>query len=90
MVKHLNITVKGIVQGVFFRKFTKIKADELGITGTVRNTDSGSVFIEAEGEEESLKEFLEWCHTGPEKARVESVSYSEASLKRLNGFSIIR
>ncbi len=30
-MKHLNITVKGVVQGVFFRASTKDQADQLGI-----------------------------------------------------------
>jgi len=35
--------VSGRVQGVFFRKSTKEKADELGIWGWVRNTARGTV-----------------------------------------------
>jgi acylphosphatase len=35
------------------------------ITGFVKNLKNGSVYIEAEGEEESLKAMVEWCHKGP-------------------------
>lgn len=35
--------VLGVVQGVFFRKFTKAKAIELGLTGWCRNTPGGTV-----------------------------------------------
>jgi len=48
-MKHLNITVKGVVQGVFFRASTKDQADQLGICGLVRNEQDGSVYVEAEG-----------------------------------------
>jgi hydrogenase maturation factor HypF (carbamoyltransferase family) len=35
--KHLDITVKGKVQGVFYRASTKAVADQLGVRGTARN-----------------------------------------------------
>jgi acylphosphatase len=49
-MKHLDITVKGQVQGVSFRAATKAVADQLGIRGTVKNEPNGDVVIEAEGE----------------------------------------
>ena len=49
MIKHVSIAVKGKVQGVFYKATTKAKADELGITGFVRNQPDKSVSIEAEG-----------------------------------------
>ena len=48
------IKVFGKVQGVGFRYYTQRKAVELGITGFVQNRPDGSVYIEAEGEEEDL------------------------------------
>ena len=42
--------VSGLVQGVFFRKFTKAKATELGLTGWCRNTLRGTVEGEYEYE----------------------------------------
>jgi acylphosphatase len=42
--------VSGLVQGVFFRKFTKAKAIELGLTGWCRNTLRGTVEGEYEYE----------------------------------------
>jgi len=50
MKKHVNITVKGRVQGVGFRYSAMEAAEELGIKGFVRNMPDGSVYIEAEGE----------------------------------------
>mmetsp|Transcript_8123 Transcript_8123/g.18287 ORF Transcript_8123/g.18287 Transcript_8123/m.18287 type:complete len:119 (-) Transcript_8123:191-547(-) len=44
--------VSGRVQGVFFRKHTKAKAEELGLTGWCRNTPHGTV----EGEYEYVSE----------------------------------
>jgi acylphosphatase len=69
----ISITVRGIVQGVFFRAHTKQVADALNLTGWVRNEYDGSVTIVAEGPEEKLKELLSWCKKGPSGARVEIV-----------------
>ncbi len=88
--KHLDITVKGKVQGVFYRASTKAVADQLGITGTVKNTDDGSVQIEAEGTETMLGMFLEWCHEGPENAEVTSVESHEGELKNYRNFEVIK
>ena len=83
MRKHVKITVAGRVQGVFYRASTKSKADELGIKGIVRNERDGSVYIEAEAEEELLEKFVAWCRQGPAQAKVEQV---EITLIRFTGF----
>ncbi len=80
-MKRAHIIVTGIVQGVSFRLFAKKTADNLGITGWVRNIPNGSVEIVAEGNEESLEKFILELKKGPPAARVESVKtdYSDAT-----------
>ncbi|SHJ31464.1 acylphosphatase [Aquimarina spongiae] len=90
MTKHYNITVKGIVQGVWYRKNTQDKARELEIKGFVKNLPNGDVYLEAEGNEQQLKLLLDWCAIGPEHARVEHVSFEEADLKSFRHFEIER
>jgi acylphosphatase len=75
MRKHLKVNIYGQVQGVFFRQHTKEKAEEMGITGFVRNEPDGRVYVEAEGEEKQLKKFLVWCRQGPRWAEVKEVKY---------------
>lgn len=87
MVKHLNIKIYGRVQGIFFRYSAKLQADSLKITGFARNEDDGSLFIEAEGEEENLKTFLSWCKKGPPLAKVERIEVTEGDLKNFPKFS---
>ena len=82
-MKHLDIKIYGYVQGVFFRFSAQEKAQIMGINGFVRNESDGTVYIEAEGEEDDLKQFLSWCHKGPSGARVEKVE-SEFSSKIKN------
>jgi acylphosphatase len=88
MAKHIIVT--GRVQGVFFRKATQERAYELGITGWVRNTDDDSVEIFAQGEENDLNKFIEWCRHGPPRAQVEEIRIAEAENQNAaNRFSIV-
>lgn len=88
--KHIKILVSGKVQGVFYRASTKSKALELGVTGWVRNLPDGKVCIEAEGSEDQLNEFVKWCATGPEWARVDGVHTETGSVTGYTDFSIER
>jgi len=89
-MKHLSIHIEGKVQGVFFRASTEEKADELNIKGFVRNENDGSVYIEAEGEENALREFTAWCQHGPSRAIVHNVIVNEGVLKNFSDFEIRR
>lgn len=90
MKKQFSIRVNGRVQGVLFRASTKEVADQLGVKGFVRNEPDGKVYIEAEADEETLKSFVEWCHTGPARARVISVEVIEGEPKGLTSFEIAK
>lgn len=87
-MKHYSITVSGKVQGVWYRKHTLEKALELGIKGFVKNLPNGSVYIEAEGSKEQLKQLLEWCAIGPELANVTQTEKIESTLKNFDTFKI--
>lgn len=89
MIKHFNIKIYGRVQGVFFRESAKNKAEELEINGFAKNEPDGILYIEAEGKEEKLKEFLDWCGYGPELADVEKVDFDEEEkLKSFKKFEV--
>jgi acylphosphatase len=88
-MKHLHIKVFGRVQGVGFRYSAKKEADNLGILGYARNEDDGSVFIEAQGAEKELEQFLAWCRRGPWLAKVERVEHAEKEpSKKFEEFSV--
>jgi acylphosphatase len=91
MIRTVKIQVSGRVQGVYFRKFTKLKAQKLGILGTVKNLDDGRVEIVAQSEEDLLEAFIQWCHRGPITARVDQVSLIELDSQsgKLDSFKII-
>ena len=75
---------------VLFRDSAKRKAKKLGLRGFVKNEPDGAVYIEAEGDEKNLNEFLEWCKKGPILAKVEKVDcdYSD-KLENFDDFEII-
>jgi len=81
MKKRYHLTIKGRVQGVFYRAFVKDRADSLGLKGWVRNLPDGNVEAVAEGEEKDLKVLIEECRVGPPLARVESVDVVEEPFK---------
>ena len=72
-IKTLHVTVKGKVQGVFYRASAKKMAEQLGITGWVKNTADGHVEIMASGEEGALEHFINWCKEGPPGAHVTEI-----------------
>ncbi len=84
-----RIRVTGIVQGVGFRPFVWHLAQELKLTGWVRN-DAQGVEIAAQGGAPQLAELLQRLKTdAPPLARVDAVQASEAVVKELSGFTIL-
>lgn len=90
MQKTVAITVRGKVQGVWFRKYALEKAQQLLLTGTVRNTPDGDVAVVATGTEEQLADFIEWCWMGSPKSKVTSVTVEEKELAEFEGFEVLR
>ncbi|MBI3618946.1 acylphosphatase [Candidatus Peregrinibacteria bacterium] len=88
MVPAVRLTITGLVQGVFFRSRLKKIADQLRIKGWVRNAEDGSVEIHAEGSEDALKKFEEWCRRGPPSAKVERVEIREVGEEGFEEFEI--
>jgi acylphosphatase len=86
----MQIRIKGRVQGVFYRQFTKDKAESLGINGTVQNCEDDSVEIIATGTKDQLDKLIEWCRKGPPRAVVTEVTIQELSLQPFKKFSIVR
>ena len=85
-----HVFVSGRVQGVFFRSETRFHARRLGVTGWVRNLPDGRVEAVFEGEEEAVKELIEFCKVGPVGARVTNVEVRwEEYRGEFNDFRII-
>lgn len=82
--------VRGMVQGVGFRWWTRRTAQELGIHGNVRNCPDGSVEVRARAAPPVLEEFAERLERGPPAALVRSVEAFPSSEVLPEGFEIAR
>lgn len=89
-MKTYRFLISGRVQGVWFRKYTKEIADEMKISGYVRNLPDGRVEAVATLQEEQLKAFLEALKKGPPLAKVDNIEVEEIDEEYKNGFEIIR
>jgi acylphosphatase len=84
-----HVYVSGQVQGVFFRDSTREKAEQLGLTGWVKNLPDGRVEALFEGPSEKVREMVRWCKEGPSHAEVEDVDAEfEASQGSLTSFEV--
>ena len=79
MEKTIFIKITGRVQGIGFRWCTYEQFVELGLTGKAENARDGSVEITVTGEEALLSKLVEWCHIGPNGAKINRVDVSEVS-----------
>jgi acylphosphatase len=72
-----HVWIRGRVQGVWFRQSARRVAEELGLSGWVRNLPDGRVEAVFEGEEASVESALEFARTGPARARVVEIEVRE-------------
>lgn len=87
-MKAYRIVIKGIVQGIGFRYFTRMAANRFTISGWVRNCPDGSVEIHCEGEESNLQHFLAEIRKGPSGLKVDTFEIKETSAGFFYGFEI--
>lgn len=86
----LHFFAAGKVQRVWFRAHTQKQAQQLGITGWVRNLDDGRVEVFACGNDGQLAALQEWLWQGPERARVDAVTVTEAEFQEFQDFQLIK
>ena len=85
----VELNIRGLVQGVFYRQSTKETALRLGLTGWAKNCPDGSVMAVFEGEREAVDAAIEWCRQGPEAAMVSGVEVKWLDFEEeLGGFGI--
>ena len=73
MKSRAHIFVSGIVQGVYFRDFTRSHSTAFGLTGWVRNLRDGRVEAVVEGERDDIHRLIERLRSGPPASRVDDV-----------------
>jgi acylphosphatase len=88
--KLVKLIIRGKVHGVGFRFSCMEAAYRFGISGYVKNKSDGTVYVEAEGPEEELNRFIDWCHKGPTWAKVLKVDVEIGELKHYKSFEIAK
>jgi acylphosphatase len=83
-----RVLVRGRVQGVGFRYWTRGEAARLGVDGWVRNRADGSVEAEFEGDPSAISELIEILGRGPAGAVVSDVEVSDLPPDGETGFEI--
>ncbi len=86
--KAVRVRISGQVQGVFYRVWTKERADELGVMGWIRNRLDGEVEGLFVGPGEAVDELIEVCWEGPSGALVDDIRIEEAKGITSVGFVI--
>jgi acylphosphatase len=83
-----RVTVRGRVQGVFFRDSLRQRANSHHVTGWARNRADGAVEAVFEGRTDDVQRLLDFAGTGPRQAEVESVDVREEEPEGLTGFEV--
>jgi len=78
--------VRGHVQGVGFRWWTRARALELGLVGWARNLEDGRVEVVAEGDREACEALLALLRGGGAPGRVRSVVERWSDARGIEGF----
>ena len=82
------VAVYGHVQGVFFRHSVRERAQTAGVTGWIANAEDGSVHALLQGAPEAVAQVIEFCHRGPDQARVQRVEVSESECASRRRFEV--
>ena len=85
---NFHLKIYGKVQGVGFRAWTKKTAENLFLTGWVKNCDDKSVECEVSGKKENIDFFVNACKKGPIFASVKKIQKKEEFFKKFKNFSI--
>lgn len=86
----VHLLISGKVQGVFFRDSARKMAQQLRITGWIKNRRDEKVEAVISGEEQAIKNFIKWAKNGPEKAKVDNVIVSKQPTVIFENFQIRR
>ena len=91
MLQRVHVIISGKVQGIFYRSFVKENAEELKLTGYVKNAPSNKVEAVFEGQQEQVETMLQRCKKGPKLAVITNMEIKkEKPTKEWKEFRIIR
>lgn len=85
----VHLVIRGRVQGVFYRAWTKKRAEHHGIDGWVRNRADGAVEALFSGESAAVETLIAECRRGPLAARVDGIDCEPATSVPAHGFTVV-
>ncbi|WP_069186086.1 acylphosphatase [Candidatus Terasakiella magnetica] len=85
-MKTVHLSIKGKVQGVWYRAWTRETALELNLNGWVRNRSDRSVEALVSGEQDLVAQLIEKCWSGPKAARVDNIIITDTDEEAPAGF----
>lgn len=77
LMKRVYVVAGGVVQGVCFRYYAQRRAEELGVTGWVRNLSDGRIEAIFEGDDADVDSIVNWFRHGPPGALVREFSIDQ-------------
>jgi acylphosphatase len=75
--RRVTVRIEGVVQGVWFRDYSRREADRLALSGFVRNLPDGAVEVVLEGAAGQVAAMIRWLHRGSPQAIVKQVRVVE-------------
>lgn len=84
----VHVRIEGRVQGVGFRAFVEMRANELGLSGWVRNRRDGAVEAVLQGRTEVVEDMLAECSKGPPAAVVDRIHIIGEGVGAFDGFEV--
>jgi acylphosphatase len=83
-----DLRITGKVQGVFFRAWARCQAEELGVSGWVRNCHDGSVEAHLEGHDGAVRQLVQRMREGPPGAKVDDLAAKDTAPEGFSGFEV--
>lgn len=85
-----RLKIHGKVQGVFYRATAKKIADQIGLTGWVKNLKTGEVEAVICGSDDQLERFIVWAWEGSERAEVSHIDIKNEPEEIFSSFLVKR
>jgi len=84
-IKRIEISIQGVLKGFGYIAYIYIIAKKLNLKGIAKFIDEDKIKVVVEGEEELLKEFVEYLKNNPTAAIINSLEYRV--IEPLNSFN---
>lgn len=88
-MRRVKVIASGRVQGVNFRASAAGVADDLGLSGSVRNLPDGRVEAVFQGPSGAVAKAVDFCRSGPPAATVDDVELTDLDVvEHERGFTV--